>query len=78
MRLFVVYPSARSGWELLREGDSVPLHFSEKDSAIGYGRCIADANRPSALRVETAHGTVETAWRFEAVELADPVTTDRR
>lgn len=78
MRLFVVYPSARSGWALLREGDKEPLHFDEKDSAIGYGRCIADANRPSALRVETAHGTVEAAWRFEAVGLGDPVTTERR
>jgi hypothetical protein len=78
MRLFVVYPSARSGWELLREGDKEPLHFDEKDSAIGYGRCMAEANRPSALRVETAYGTVETAWRFEDVGLGDALTAERR
>ena len=66
MRVFVVYPSERSGWELLREGDQLPLHFSAKASAIGYGRCMADANRPSALRVETRYGAIEAAWRFEA------------
>jgi len=68
MKVFVVYPGARSGWELLREGERTPLHFNEKDSAIGYGRCLADANRPSALRVETSYGTVEAAWRFEHAE----------
>jgi hypothetical protein len=26
---------------------------------------MADANRPSALRVETRYGAVEAAWRFE-------------
>jgi hypothetical protein len=67
MKVFVVYPSERSGWELLREGDQVPLHFSAKASAIGYGRCMADANRPSALRVETSYGAVEQTWRFEGV-----------
>ncbi len=66
MRVFVVYPSERAGWALLREGDPVPLHFSAKEVAIGYGRCMADANRPSALRVETWYGAVEAAWRFEA------------
>jgi hypothetical protein len=65
MKVFVVYPSQRSGWALLREGDALPLHFSAKASAIGYGRCMADANRPSALRVETWYGAVEEAWRFE-------------
>jgi hypothetical protein len=69
MKVFVVYPSERSGWDLLREGDQSPLHFSAKESAIGYGRCMADANRPSALRVETWYGAVEATWRFEA---ADP------
>jgi hypothetical protein len=76
MRLFVVYPSAGSGWKLLCEGDPVPLHFDEKEAAIGYGRCMADANRPSALRVETAYGAVETAWRFEDVGVADAVTAE--
>jgi len=66
MKVFIVYPSERSGWALLREGDALPLHFSAKASAIGYGRCMADANRPSALRVETWYGAVEEAWRFEA------------
>ena len=66
MRVFVVYPSEPAGWALLREGDPLPLHFSAKEEAIGYGRCMADANRPSALRVETWYGAVEAAWRFEA------------
>ena len=66
MKLFIVYPSERSGWALLREGDQIPLHFSAKESAVGYGRCMADANRPSALRVETWYGAIEAAWRFEA------------
>jgi len=65
MKVFVVYPGARSGWELAREGDDASLHFTAKDSAIRYGRCIADANRPSALKIETSYGRVEAAWRFE-------------
>jgi hypothetical protein len=66
MKVFVVSPSERSGWDLLRDGDQIPLHFSAKASAIGYARCMADANRPSALRVETGYGAVEATWRFEA------------
>ena len=66
MKIFVVYPSARTGWEVLREGDSETLHFQQKDAAVSYGRCLADANRPSALRIETPHGRVEAAWTFEA------------
>ena len=72
MKMFVVCPSERSGWALLREGDPIPLHFGTKASAIGYGRCMADANRPSALRVETWYGAVEAAWRFEAAAPAPP------
>jgi hypothetical protein len=72
MKVFVVYPSERSGWALLREGDPVPLHFGAKDAAIGYGRCMADANRPSALRVETWYGAVEATWRFEVATPALP------
>jgi hypothetical protein len=72
MKVFIVYPSERSGWALLREGDPIPLHFGAKASAIGYGRCMADANRPSALRVETWYGAVEEAWRFEAAAPAQP------
>jgi hypothetical protein len=78
MKVFVVYPGARSGWELLREGERTPLHFSEKHSAIGYGRCIADANRPSALRVETSYGTVEAAWRFEEVAAVPAASAGER
>lgn len=66
MKIFVVYPSARVGWELLREGEAGSLHFQDRDAAISYGRCLADANRPSTLKVETPYGQVEVAWMFES------------
>jgi len=65
MSVYVVYPSRRSGWELYREGDPDTLHFTERVQAIGFGRSLADANRPSALKVETAHGVVEASWFFD-------------
>jgi Uncharacterized protein conserved in bacteria (DUF2188) len=65
MKTFVVYPSARFGWEVLREGDTESLHFDDREAAISYGRCLADANRPSALKIETPYGLVEAAWVFE-------------
>ena len=65
MKIFVVYPSARAGRELLREGEVESLHFRDRDAALSYGRCLADANRPSTLKVETPYGRVEAAWLFE-------------
>jgi hypothetical protein len=66
MTVYVVYPSRRAGWALLREGDPDALHFVEREQAIGYARSLADVNRPSALKVETSHGMVEASWFFDA------------
>ncbi len=74
MKIFVIYPSARVGWELLREGDPESLHFQDRDAALDYGRSLAAANRPSALKVETPYGQVEAAWMFEAAGLVRPIS----
>lgn len=66
MKIFVVYPSARAGWQLLREGEAETMHFRDLDAAVTYGRCLAEANRPSKLKIESPHGRVEAAWLFEA------------
>jgi hypothetical protein len=73
MNVFVVYPNARAGWELLREGDASPLHFGAKNDAIGYARCLAAANGPSALKIETAFGQLETGWVFDGAGSARPI-----
>jgi hypothetical protein len=65
MKVYVVYPSVRAGWAVLREGDADPLHFPDREAAIGYAQCLASANRPSALKVETAYGQVEARVVFE-------------
>ena len=65
MNVFVVYPDTRAGWALLREGESSPLHFSAKQAAIGYARCLAAANGPSAVKVETAFGQLEAGWVYD-------------
>jgi len=65
MNVFVVYPDTRAGWALLREGESSPLHFGAKQEAIGYARCLAAANGPSAVKVETAFGQFETGWVYD-------------
>ena len=66
MTVYVVYPNRRAGWELLREGDPDTLHFTEREQAIGYGRSLADVNRPSALKVESPYGVVEASWFFDS------------
>lgn len=66
MSVYVVYPGRRDGWELLREGDPDTLHFADRSQAIGYGRSLADVNRPSALKIESAYGVVEASWFFDA------------
>lgn len=65
MNVFVVYPSVRAGWAVLREGEVNPLHFPDREAAVGYAQCLASANRPSALKVETAYGQVEARVVFE-------------
>jgi hypothetical protein len=70
MRVYVVCPSRRAGWQLLREGDPDALHFADREAAIGYGRSLADVNRPSALKVESAYGVVEASWYFDAARPA--------
>ena len=64
MSVYVVYPGSRSGLELRREGDPDALHFADREQAIGYGRSLADVNRPSALKVENPYGVVEASWFF--------------
>jgi len=66
MSVYVVYPGRRTGWELLREGDPDTLHFADREQAIGYGRSLADVNRPSALKVESPYGVVEASWFFDS------------
>jgi hypothetical protein len=70
MKTFVIYPSADAGWELLREGDARTRHFADRDAAVRQGHALADAERPSALKVETPHGQVEAVWLFEREEFA--------
>jgi Uncharacterized protein conserved in bacteria (DUF2188) len=65
MSVYVVYPSRRSGWELLREGEPDALHFADREQAIGFARSLADANRPSALKLESAYGVIEASWFFD-------------
>jgi hypothetical protein len=64
MKIFLIYPSAKHGWSLLREGEDHRLQFADKEQAISHGRHIALANRPSMLRVETWYGSVEATWFF--------------
>ena len=66
MSVYVVYPGRCDGWELHREGDPDTLHFADREQAIGYGRSLADVNRPSALKVESPYGVVEASWFFDA------------
>jgi hypothetical protein len=63
---YVVYRGRRAGWALRREGDPDALHFADREQAIGYGRSLADVNRPSALKVENPYGLVEASWFFDA------------
>jgi hypothetical protein len=77
MKVFVVYPNQRAGWAVLREGDADPMHFADRDAAIGYARCLATANRPSALKVETAYGQLETGFVFDREGPARPLASPR-
>lgn len=73
MNVFVVYPDTRAGWALLREGEGSPLHFGAKQEAIGYARCLAAANGPSAVKVETAFGQFETGWVYDGTGAPRPL-----
>ncbi|MFO1362351.1 MAG: DUF2188 domain-containing protein [Burkholderiales bacterium] len=77
MNVFVVYPDTRAGWALLREGESAPLHFGAKQEAIGYARCLAAANGPSAVKVETAFGQFETGWEYDDAGAPRPLRPRR-
>jgi hypothetical protein len=77
MKVFVVYPNQRAGWAVLREGDADPLHFQDREAAIGYARCLATANRPSALKVETAYGQLEAGFVFDREGSSRPLSGAR-
>jgi hypothetical protein len=60
--IFVIYPGALWGWEVVREGDDEPMCFDGLRLAIDYARAMATAMSPGVVRVENARGIVAAEW----------------
>lgn len=60
--LFVVYPGALWGWEVILEGQDEPMYFDDRQLAIDYARAMAIAMSPGQVRVEDARGFVLAEW----------------
>ena len=60
--LFVVYPGALWGWEVILEGRDEPMPFDERKQAIDYARAMAIAMSPAQVRIEDARGFVLGEW----------------
>jgi hypothetical protein len=69
--IFVVYPGAWWGWEVVREGEDEPMCFDGRRLAIDYARAMAIAMSPSVVRVENARGIVKAEWHTRSAERVD-------
>ena len=61
--VFIVYPGALWGWEVIREGQDEPVYFDDRRPAVDYARAMAIAMSPGEVRVEDARGIVRVAWK---------------
>jgi len=60
--VFIVYPGAPWGWEVVREGEDEPMCFDDRRPAVDYARAMAVAMSPGEVRIEDARGFVRVAW----------------
>ncbi len=71
-RVFVVYPGAFWGWEVILDGDDEPLIFGDKRSALACAEAMARVAAPATLRLEDWYGRVEAEWEVHAEWLPAP------
>jgi len=64
-QVFVVYPGALWGWEVIRDGGDEPLTFGDKGSALACARAMANVAAPAKLRLEDWYGRVEAEWEIQ-------------
>ena len=70
--VFIVYPGALWGWEVIREGRDEPMCFDNRRLAIEYARAMAIAMSPGEVRVEDARGFVQAAWKTPSGQAVRP------
>jgi hypothetical protein len=68
--VFVVYPGALWGWEVVREGEDRPVVFEERAAALSHAWKLARACAPAVVRIENWYAAVQAEWRVPARRLA--------
>lgn len=70
--LFVVYPGALWGWEVILEGQDEAMPFDERKQAIDYARAMAVAMSPAQVRIEDARGFLLAEWHTDSRQEVRP------
>jgi Uncharacterized protein conserved in bacteria (DUF2188) len=71
--VFIVYPGALWGWEVIRDGhDDEPACFDERRPAVEYARAMAIAMSPGEVRIEDARGFVRVTWKTRSGQEVRP------
>lgn len=66
--MFVVFPGALLGWEVLREGEEEGDVFDDRYTAIEHARHLAENHRPALVKIENWFGRIECEWVFDKPE----------
>ena len=71
-QIFVVYPGAFWGWEVILDGADEPLVFGDKGSALACAQAMARVAAPATLRLQDWYGRVEAEWEIQKEWLLAP------
>jgi hypothetical protein len=63
-RTYFVSP-LESGWKVTKDGGLVLGTYPSKDGATQAARIVAEANRPSQVKVQLGDGGFQTEWTYD-------------
>jgi len=61
-----VQPQAENQWEVVVEGRSKTVRFSDRERALSYAQIWAAVNRPCTVFAYGEAGRIQGEWNFEA------------
>ncbi len=62
--VYVVYPGALYGWDVVREGSAEDYAFEDQQSALTHAFRMARIFGPAEVVLENARGAIERRWRL--------------
>jgi hypothetical protein len=70
--VYVVYPGAWLGWDVVREGSAQDFSFEDQHAALAHAFHMARLFAPAKVVLEDARGAIQAQWHV------DPAMADAR